>query len=531
MTRALFKSRHLKAGPMQKICPGFWMALLLILIGFTACTDQLQTPSPAGISRNIRIDGDFDDWIQIPVAIDDLGDASNAELDLGQVSLHSDMSHIFLKINFHRELNLQRLDGTLMLLIDGDGNQTTGSDRHGLPGVDLIVYFSPEDPEHPDRPHMGVGVDMLTLTNGTTNSKAVGHSDIGFMLAPTYAANQVECRLDRNTALTGIPPMFQGDHLNLKWVLTDTNRLVTDQTDTLSHALTAQGQLAANMPGAVEIPSTALSAMRAMSWNVEYGNILKVPEISGRILKALNPDVILLQELTSANSGPMLETFFNETLHHPDHSWQVIFGQGGGRLRCAIASRFPLEPVAAFHLIPYPNDPNRHLRVAGATISFDHKKILLASVHLKCCGRVGSEEDQTRIKEAGLIRQAVQDAMGTAHFDGVVIGGDFNLVGGYAPLELLGKGLDPNQNDLAVVDSYHLDGTDNATWAKSSLPFVPGRLDYFLVSESSLSVAQSFIFDSTDFSKTWFSNQAMPDTDSAKASDHFPILVDLRAEP
>ena len=70
-------------------------------------------------------------------------------------------------------------------------------------------------------------------------------------------------------------------------------------------------------------------------------------------------------------------------------------------------------------------------------------------------------------------------------FDGLVIGGDFNLVASPLPLDILrldGQGLlGPHASgDLQDAEPLHLDGRDAYTWYDADSSFTPGKLDYVL---------------------------------------------------
>jgi endonuclease/exonuclease/phosphatase family metal-dependent hydrolase len=490
------------------------------VLGLTA--SLLVTHSQASAAPPIVVDGVFDDWREVSPAVDDSGDAAEAEIDLGVIAVQLDREHVYFMVEFQHERNVQALDGSLQILMDADGKPDTGEKRHNLPGVDLVVGFTPRTPT----PSPGVGIAFLTLS-ASDPRRHPHHSDIGFALAPTFATRRIECRIDRSPAAPLDPVLFQGASFSMKWVVTDPAGRMTDETEVIRYPLPSAPPMAAISPKPMRIPSKPAAAMRVMSWNVRFGAILTQPEQSARILRALDPDILLLQEMTEDNSAAALEAFLNSSAPRRGTAWQVVFGEGGGRLRCAIASRFPVKPVAALASVPYPDWPEGQTRTVGGTVTAGNKRVLVAPIHLRCCGRTGSPEDKTRHLQAKLLNQAIREAIADEPFDAVVIGGDLNLVGSYAPIERLGVGLDLDQTDLGILDPYCLNHRNNATWADSRSPFAPGRLDYLLVSDSSVRQAQSFVFNSADLPKRELSRHQLAASDSSEVSDHFPIVADL----
>ena len=148
-------------------------------------------------------------------------------------------------------------------------------------------------------------------------------------------------------------------------------------------------------------------------------------------------------------------------------------------------------------------------------------------MHLKCCGRIGSREDETRLLETAAINKSIKQATDSDQFDGIITGGDLNLVGAYTPIERLAVGLDFDQTNLSILSADRLDSRSNATWANPDERFVPGRLDYLLLSRSSLSERKAFVLNTAELSTDERTRYGLQPNDSSEASDHFPIIADL----
>ncbi len=239
-----------------------------------------------------------------------------------------------------------------------------------------------------------------------------------------------------------------------------------------------------------------------------------------RILHALDPDVILLQELTEDDDPQRLAALFGAWITVEGGRWTVLRGSGGGRFTCAVASRLKLNRYAALDPLPMPDRADRSVRVMGAELTVSGHRLLVVSAHLRCCGYAGSFEDRARVVEADAIRRAIADAVTSRRFDGVVVGGDLNLVGSRWPLDVLAEQLD-------VIEPLQLDGRSNTTWWDIRQPFVPGRLDFMLRSDTSPAVSRSFVLDTRLVEPRWLQRHGLRARDTVEASDHMPVVVDL----
>ncbi len=471
----------------------------------------------------IVIDGRFDDWGGVQPALIDPAKAAGEAIELREVRLASDGRFVHLLVDFSKTVNIQKLDVAVHLVLDVDGNESTGRNTFGLNGADLDIILSP-----PERPG---GVQLVSTY---ANAPPLNPYDIGFTFGPTYASRQFEFRIERGAKLAGIPTVMAGGRMQGTIVCTDPKGNIIDQTAVFGSDLAplriAEQTTTAELPA--KSPGAGAGALRLMSWNAANGSLFDQPEPFGRVLAAIDPDVIFLQELTDRSSAAQLESFLNRRLL-PDESnqWHVVFGAGGGNLRCAVASKLPLESAEPFELLPYPDWPQRSLRVAGAFVQFANKRLLCISVHLRCCGGIGSQQDFIRILEVETIREELRKLAESGTFDGVIVAGDFNLVGSRRPLNLLTTRLDITGLSLIEAEPYQLDGLSNATWSDRAQPFVPGRLDYLLFSSSTLALRNTFVLDARDLDPDTLHRLRLRSDDTASASDHFPVVADVQWIP
>ncbi len=487
---------------------------------------------------SIAIDGRFDDWAAISPVVVDPADAPGAFVDIGEVRLAADDDFLYLLIDFGRTVNAQGLDGTLDIVVNADGDETTGRTVHGVVGADLLIRCTPPNEQRPDRPGRGMSIVSTTYTHDPTDPTrpAVNAYDVGLVFGPTHSSRRTEFRIERGepskvVPAEALPPLFAGKSISAKVVFHALDGTLVDETEIFTCVLPALTTGSYSVSLDQRQPADPLlrnpeTALRLISWNAELGAIISRPEPYVRTLRALNPDVILLQELTNKITPEQLQTVFQQ-LDGGAANWSIVIGSGGGDLRSAIISRLPVERIESLELVTYPDRPDRSLRVASAVIRSGERRMLAMSIHLKCCGRHESAEDFTRLAEVELIRGTLRDAMRGHAFDGVVIAGDFNLVGSREPLESLMVGLDIDASNLEIVDAYQIDGRSNATWFDRSQPFMPGRLDWALYSDSALGVDRCFVYESSNFAPIWHATHGTQSDDSAAASDHLPVVFDL----
>jgi endonuclease/exonuclease/phosphatase family metal-dependent hydrolase len=514
---------------------------MMIRSALPALVLALDAAAPAGAqddkpaSTSIVIDGTFDDWAALPPQLDDTDDAPGSVVDFGKVSCRADGQFVHLLVELGHVVNIQHLDGRGLLLLDLDGDAATGITQFELPGVDAIIELTPPNRREPTRSAMGIGLISTTYQPHPLDPavRQLSPYDIGMCFAPTHSSDRTEIRMERGRPLPNSPRSFTRDHFTGKLVFLDRTALLRDQTDPFRCALPAmspRNEVADDQQPIDPLERPIGTTLRVMNWNSEFGALFLMPDLGARLLRAIAPDIILFEEMPDTHSAADLAQFLADALDQPDQ-WRVVWGEGGGDLRCAVASRFPLRPVEPLRLIPYPDRPDRHVRVAGAAAEIDSMSVLLVAMHLKCCGFDGSREDLERELEVQLVRDAIADAMRDQAFDGVLLAGDLNLVGSTRPLDALLQPLRAGDPPLLVLRPMQLDQRSTITWADPDQPFVPGRLDYMLIDPALFEAVNSFVLDAADLAGRWLTKHGLDKQDTAMASDHLPVVADLRRRP
>jgi len=271
--------------------------------------------------------------------------------------------------------------------------------------------------------------------------------------------------------------------------------------------------------------------VRFVSWNVERGYIFKNPDPFARVLDALDPDVICFQELGYDATANELANWLNQ--HVPGrtqrgYDWDVTIMNDTGT---GIATRLANTPIGPKQMPATSDDGKRRLRattlLVGGSGPFDDRRIAVVSTHLKCCGRAGDRADDRRVQEADHIHRILRGIRYDANPSAIVIMGDFNLVGSRRPLEAMMIDDDFDASDLLDVAPIVLGDRINTTWRDPNQPFLPGRLDFTLISDSSLNVSNSFLLDTELLDSNTLTFYNLRSDDTTKASDHLPSVVDL----
>lgn len=484
--------------PHHRSTPALALASLLLAAGLSACS---STPprAPAPPASLVTIDGDTTEW---PSGANMAADGSNLYFGFSVPGT---------------PFTLQAADESVVLALDTDASTSTGvtSDLKAFDqlGVDMEIVFSPRKPDG----RAGNGV-ALARVDSAGNRTAINHGEADFSFAPTFANPSYEGRFSRFIAQA--PELARAGLVRGIFSIRDSQGQIVGYSDPFEVRLPAAKP--APLADAV-IPQKPLSAVRLVSWNILRGKPVDEPAVFARMLQALRPDVVLLQEWNRGTEAELKSWF---TVHvDPTVDWNVRLleqpadkpGLTGG---VAIVSRLPLSPAA-----PTPKVESDTVRAIAAKVRSPLGEIAVASIHLKCCGSAAGPEEARRIAEAS----AVNATLKALRAPMIAVGGDYNLVGGRAPLDTLANSLDAGGN-LAPAPAFLLGERLMTTWRDDPSPFSAGRLDYVLTSPSTLSVAQTFIVDTRRLTDGALAMMGLDRADSA-ASDHMPVVVDLTTPP
>lgn len=498
---------------MPAPCHSILVPILLCASSATALPDP---PPP-------RLDGLDEEWREVAPAVEDpAGDQRGGVLDLRSLQLRETPDALWVRLAIgETPVNVQSLAESLELLVDIDGETRTGETRGSMEGVDLAVRFSPRG-RGISREGRGSTIEIVEpeLVAGIDRRRFSPPFPTGIGSAPTTASTWIEFRLPRAVGEDAVEGLRFAEAARLGARSVAADGTMRDEIDPVSWRFTNEASATTTVARALADASPG--TLRVLSWNVERGGLFNTPAAFETVLKGVRPDAILLQELDNRATPQALASWLDERLPVPG-GWRVAVIDGDLRVAVASPRLSPSAPLARVER-PLP-EGTRTVRAVGAIHDFDGRQVLLVSVHLKCCGSIGSREDRIREAEAQAIREAVRMAIAEAardgrRIDGVVMGGDFNLVGGAGVLDEAGRGIDLDGSPLEVAPLYAPDGTANLTWRDARSEFMPGRLDFLLFSDARMEMSDGMVVDPAAFLPAG----SRPDG----PSDHLPLVVDLR---
>jgi endonuclease/exonuclease/phosphatase family metal-dependent hydrolase len=89
---------------------------------------------------------------------------------------------------------------------------------------------------------------------------------------------------------------------------------------------------------------------------------------------------------------------------------------------------------------------------------------------------------------------------------------------------------DWDASPLADAEPRHAGGRDTFTWRDASSSFAPGRLDYIVFSDSVARLGNSFVLATEELDDATLDRYDLRRDDTLEASDHLPVVADLRID-
>ena len=443
-------------------------------------------PSPTPI----RIDGAFADW---PAG----------------AYLAADGRYLYVRFTLPEARTIQASDLPLVLAIDARAE--------GAFAPDLRITFSPRETS-------AQGVAVAAVRHGVDDPK-LGHAALDLVVAPTVAAREFELRVARD--VRGRPDLtaaLAAGRVRVQAALLRPDGSPAWRSRARQIELPPRDDAAGS--GASAIPAKEPGTVRVVSWNVLLASPREKPEPFARVLRALAPDLLLLQEW-EGGTGEEIAAWLDAWLPG-EPAWRARTSDGWG---VAVAARGDLGELLPQHVArpdAAPADARRSdvaLRIAGGVAVTALGPVCAASLHLKCCGAAASVQDEARRAEAARANEVLRDAW-SAHAPCVrVVGGDLNLVGSRDPLDVLAAGRDPDGGALAVGETPVLGDAAVYTWSQAWSRFSPGRLDWLLHGRD-VRALRAFVLDARRLGAATLAAAGVERSDGG-ASDHLPLVLDL----
>ncbi len=573
---------------MRRIHPAaalLWTCLgvVVALAGTTACSDA-RPP--------VWTDGDFEDWEDTaPVAVDPLGDAGRGSpVDLRSVAVQDDSRFLHFLLDLGDTVTAQGMLGSVEVVLDSDGDSSTGGPYGGVEGADLAIVLSREVAVDSDVHGAGVGVRRIG-PDGPGDVE--GSGVVGLLVSPTHSSDRFELRVERGAGV-GMGSVVAG---RLRYVRGGD---VVDETPVFTHALVSEPGGDPPLRSADDV-ARAPGTHRVVVWNVSSRSFRTNRRAFQRVLAGLSADVVLLDEVYADVTMEELARFGEGIRERaavqgalggrgaqrdergasegqrgavvpedqrgapggqrgapaPD-AWSWWLASGGGRQRTVVGARGRevrgAEGLSRIDYVPGalegwlgevgddPESPGMAppaelamaeeeggLSATGAWVTLDGRDVLFVPVDLQSAGYDGSPRDRLRELQARTLNRAVAAALAERPHAGLVVGGDLNVVGSARPLDELRRSLGIDGDDLAVARPERLRDRSLSTWRSTwgDDPFSPGRLDFVLYRGAVLRAQRAFVFDAADMTADALRELGIRGSDT-EHSDHLPLVVDFR---
>lgn len=453
----------------------------------------------------IAIDGSCDEWPRGVVA------AADAEF-------------VYFQLPFGELRSLLTAEKPVVISVDMDDDASTGDVRGGL-GIDFEISLRHRDSWREP--------SFFATWYGDGQPEPIALERIEPVMLPTSAAESFEIRLRRDAHAGLMRAGLARGVLRMENAKTirEGRESRTESVDVSFSLRFPAGEPVGLVSAA--LPVKPAGAVRVVSHNVLWSSPEKTPDAFGRMYRALDPDVYLIQEW---GRGPWsvayedeLEAWFRAHVD-AERTWTAIRCKGWG---VAVVTHHPvLERGPTLLLAETLTAWDFPVRFAGAVVRAPGAVLTVGSVHLKAGGDLGSPEDQRRFDEAREIRgvmgllSADASRMAGDLPSAMILGGDFNHNGHpLVPATAL-KGLDRDGSALSFVRTPVL-GTDSR-YSFGGPAYGHRRifLDYIAIGEAGARAANGFVLDTEILDDASLDAMGLERGDSS-AADHLPVVVDL----
>ncbi|MEM1445534.1 MAG: alkaline phosphatase D family protein [Planctomycetota bacterium] len=458
----------------------------------------------------LTIDGNHNDW---PANDDTL--------------IASDHDHIYVRFTTPDERTLRRHGESVAVLLNADGSRETGINIEHAYGIDLSLEFGlPAEDDDPTSDFFRGGPRVkLHAPTHTSSDGYIDTGDIDLQVEPTFASRHFEFRIDRHSETAKAAGLQDGGPVEITVIGRD---LITGRTRKLMRgsAVLAAPDENASPPTTMLIPTKPEDALRFVVWNVLWAQPRENPEPFSRIFKALDADVALLQEWDRSRYRESdIEGWFARQID-PNVTWSsMVTGSGGRGSGTAVVSRYPMVAKLPPHTPVEADRWTFPARIAGAAIDTPLGRVLATSVHFKAGGFLDHPTDTRRMAEAEVANRLTQGLAAATTPDLTVFAGDFNMNGTTDLVYAAVRGLDADQSPLTLAEPTQV-GDPGLVYTFGRGPN-KRRLDYLTYSDASAEVVNAFVLDTQRLDDKALAQYGL-ERDDAHASDHFPVVVDLR---
>jgi len=461
----------------------------------------------------ITIDGQFQEWENVEIAYSDMeGDGMSA--DFANVKITYDMEFLFIYFSFHDGEFLMQDWNAFHLYIDADNNSATGLEFNGI-GAELDWTF-------------GQRQGVFYFNGGSSD---VWQNDLTLRIGPTITSSEFEIAIARDSNLMT---------LNGSQVLVE-GRIVIAEAPPNSDSVPNEsggiyfsiGEDAVPLAEPISLVRRHEDDIRVLTYNTLWDGILEAdrqPKFK-RIIQALDPDVIALQEHTDWDQiDDIIQSWF------PQETWHASWTYGD----LVVLSRFPIL-----------NDANliSSGRTMCALLDTENelgKKLLIINSHLSCCANNDGRQQQVD-EFASVWRNWITNSDGPFNLEfetPFLHVGDFNFVGYRQQVETIRIGDIEDENEYGddflpdwdasnIVDlfSRHTHKRMGYTWRSDGSSFNPGKLDYIFYSDATIDTGKHYVLNTLALDDESLAEYGLVWDDTQEASDHLPRVFDISLDP
>jgi endonuclease/exonuclease/phosphatase family metal-dependent hydrolase len=315
------------------------------------------------------------------------------------------------------------------------------------------------------------------------------------------------------------------------------------------------GQPGGHSSDFLDRPNDSRFQVRVMSWNVSLGSIFPPQGIRhegfARIVRAVNPDVLVLQEVDPRETerlGRMMDRI--APLGH-SRFWEIH-----GASDNAIISRYPITIRASELVVPHPLPmyPDFHYGQAMALIDLPdrHTRADLYIIAMHNRSRDGEQNQRQRQAQSDALIRHLRHLRADSGVPGktpVIVAGDMNVHPGHVPQHLVtllegdivdeatfGGDFRPDWDGTALTDgnpSHNGRGRQFYTWRDDSQGFPPGQLSRILYTDSVMRMTHAFVVNTVEMTDAELEKHDLQRDDCLLNGedgrfDHLPLVVDFR---
>jgi endonuclease/exonuclease/phosphatase family metal-dependent hydrolase len=286
------------------------------------------------------------------------------------------------------------------------------------------------------------------------------------------------------------------------------------------------------------IARTSPVALRVVTWNIganagapSAGGAIDIegssrPAAFARVMRALDPDVVCLQEYTRppARAAALFDAL------RPlagGRRWQAFNALGN-----VLLSRYPLADRTSRTLRFRLSQRAHAIARVDVPDSIAMVDPVAVCTHLQSGGGAANAGFRQRHSET-ILRDVAPRLPRHGTVSPLIVMGDLNAVDGTVPY-LLSRGSE-GASPLSLADARPLHngaGPERYTWRDDSQRFAPGVLDYVLFSGNALAVRQAFVLNTTSLDSLALLAFGLRRGDTMRDAargvhDHLPVVVDL----